>query len=296
MPITILAAFSQSIRSALQKHLTENLSTLGATQARFFYAVPFAIMYICFLCYGMGYEIPAPNLKFYMYAVVGGLSQIVATALLVKLFSYRNFFVGITYSKTETIQAALLGFFILADGLSSGAIIGISLGIVGVMVMSSTRNNTSFAGLLSSLKTKSALIGICAGVFFGASAVSFRGASLSLEGGFVIQASFTLTVVLIFQTIVVSLYLFKREPGQMTSVIRQWRLSWLVGLTGMIASACWVTAMTIENACHVRALGQVELVFAFAISAMIFKEKTSRMEFFGISIILSGILVLVFYK
>lgn len=296
MPITILAAFSQSIRSALQKHLTESLSTVGATQARFFYAVPFAIIYVGVLCYGMGYTLPTPNPMFYLYAIVGGLSQIVATALLLRLFSYRNFFVGITYSKTETIQAALLGFFILADGLTAGAIIGISLGIVGVMIMSSTRNSTSFAGLLNSLKSRSALTGISAGLFFGISAVSFRGASLSLDGGFVIQAAFTLMVVLVFQSVVVSLYLIKREPGQMTAVITNWRISWLVGVTGMIASACWVTAMTIENACHVRALGQVELVFAFAASTLIFKEKTSKLEFLGISVILAGILILVFFK
>ena len=54
--------------------------------------------------------------------------------------------------------------------------------------------------------------------------------------------------------------------------------------------------MTIENAGHVRALGQIELLFAFAASTLIFKEKTSKMEFFGIVVSVLGILILLLYK
>ena len=49
IPITILAAFSQNLRSALQKHLKSRLSTAGATYVRFFYAVPFAFLYLFIL-------------------------------------------------------------------------------------------------------------------------------------------------------------------------------------------------------------------------------------------------------
>ena len=296
IPITILAAFSQNIRSALQKHLTEHLSTVGATQARFFYAVPFSLVYVTVLCRGMGFTLPTPNLTFIFYTLAGGIFQILATALLVGLFSYRNFFIGTSYSKTETIQTALLGFFILSDNLSFGAIIGISLGIFGVMIISSTKNNYHLRGMIRSLKSKSALMGILAGLFFGISAVCFRGASLSLQGGYMIQAAFTLTTVLIFQTLAICLYLIIKEPGQLSAVVTHWRLSWLVGLTGMIASACWFTAMTLQNAGHVRALGQIELVFAFLASAVFFKEKSSNIELLGIVIIVTGILILLLYK
>ena len=56
IPITILAAFSQNLRSALQKHLKSRLSTAGATYVRFFYAVPFAFLYFCLL-----YTSPSPR-------------------------------------------------------------------------------------------------------------------------------------------------------------------------------------------------------------------------------------------
>ena len=43
IPITVGAAFFQNVRSALQKHLTGELSTSGATYVRFCYAAPLAL-------------------------------------------------------------------------------------------------------------------------------------------------------------------------------------------------------------------------------------------------------------
>ena len=42
IPITVVAAFMQNLRSALQKHLKAKLSTGGATYVRFLFALPFA--------------------------------------------------------------------------------------------------------------------------------------------------------------------------------------------------------------------------------------------------------------
>lgn len=231
-----------------------------------------------------------------MYALIGGVAQILATALLLALFSHRNFVVGTTYSKTESIQTALLGLILLADRISVGALVGITLGIVGVVIISSTKNKFTVTEIAKSLVSKSALIGLLSGFFFAVTSVCYRGASLSLEGGFVIQAAFTLVVVLIFQTSLMVLYLLIRERGQMTEVLRNWRIASLVGLAGMLASAGWFSAMTIENAAHVRALGQIELLFAFLVSAIYFREKTTRMELLGMLTIVSGIVVLLLYK
>ena len=61
IPLTIAGAFFQNLRSALQKHLKAHLSTAGATYVRFFYAWPFAIIYLFGLAHFGGYEIPKPN-------------------------------------------------------------------------------------------------------------------------------------------------------------------------------------------------------------------------------------------
>lgn len=293
IPITIAAAFSQNVRSALQKHLKSRLSTGGATYVRFFYAVPFALIYAASLHKGFEFPLPEPNLKFAFFGVIGGVAQIVATALLVYLFSFRNFAVGTTYSKTETVQAAIFGLVILGDTISAGAIIGIMISLVGVMAISMARQEAGMRGLLTSLTQKTALIGIASGAAFGISAVAYRASSLALGGeGFLMQASFTLACVTIMQALIMTVYLKVREPGQITKVIRNWKVAGLVGLSGMLGSACWFTAMTIQNVAYVRALGQIELVFTFAASYIFFKERTNTVEFIGILAIVAGIVVL----
>src|SRR3546814_58859 len=118
VPITIFAAFCQNLRSALQKHLKGQLSTSGATFSRFVYAVPFAWLYLTAVAQATGDALPDPHRTFAAYVAVGGMAQIAATALLVHLFSFRNFTVGTTYSKTETIQTALFGAVIIGDTIS----------------------------------------------------------------------------------------------------------------------------------------------------------------------------------
>ena len=46
IPITIWAAFAQTVRNAAQRHLTAELGTLGATLVRFLYGLPFAGLWL----------------------------------------------------------------------------------------------------------------------------------------------------------------------------------------------------------------------------------------------------------
>ena len=60
----------------------------------------------------------------------------------------------------------------------------------------------------------------------------------------------------------------------------------------MLASIAWFTAFTLQNAAYVRALGQIELLFTFFISVVVFREKTTRIEIFGILLVAAAILLL----
>ena len=60
----------------------------------------------------------------------------------------------------------------------------------------------------------------------------------------------------------------------------------------MITSACWFTAFTLQNAAYVRALGQVELLFTFAASVFVFREKVQRSEVLGMVMIVVAILLI----
>ena len=297
VPITLAAAFMQNLRSALQKHLKGSLSTLGATFCRFVYAAPLALVYVVLLGEGYGFAWPEPNPRFVAFAVLGGLTQITATALLVYLFSLRNFAVGTTYSKTETVQTAIFGLVILGEPVSSLAAVAIVISLVGVMSISVAKSHLTLRNLLldwtGGWTGRAAFIGILSGTFFGLSAVSYRAAALSLGGeGFLMQAAFTLACVVVFQTAVMAVWIRVREPGELTRVFRGWRVASLVGIAGMIGSVGWFTAMTLENAAYVRAVGQVELVFTFIASYFFFRERSTPLEITGILLIVAGIVIL----
>lgn len=262
IPITIAAAFMQNLRSALQKHLQGSLGTRGASFVRFGYGCPIAILYVCFLSFGLGETTPQFNAPFFVWAIIGGLAQIFATMMLVHLFSLRNFAVGTAYSKTEPVQAALFGFLILGEKLSGGSIIAIVVGVIGVMTISMARLPLSWRSLGIALTSRTALLGIASGGVFGISAVAYRSASLSLTGsGPIMSAAVTLACVTTFQTVFMLVWMALKDKREIVQVIVTWRSSALVGIAGILGSAGWFTAMTLQQVAYVRALGQIELVF-----------------------------------
>ena len=296
IPITIAAAFLQNLRSTWQKQLTGSISTTAATYVRFSFGLPVAALYLLGLRELGGYALPSPNTTFLIYCAVGGFAQIIATFLLVALFAYRNFAVGTTYSKTETVQAAIFGMLVLGDHPSMGAVAAILVSLAGVIAISMAKAHLTARNFVRSLGERPTLMGLGTGAAFGISAVSYRAASLSLHSEFLISASYTLFVVLVIQTVAMTLWLLWREPAELVKTLKTWKLSSLVGLVGALASVGWFTAMTIENAAYVRALGQIELVFTFASSHFMFHEKTERQELFGIALVIGGLLLLLFAR
>ncbi len=294
IPITIAAAFLQNARSALQKHLKGRLTTLGAAYVRFLYAWPFALLYVLALERWGGMALPRFNGVFLIYCVLGGISQIMFTGLLMWLFSFRNFAVGTTYSKTEVVQVSLLGFLILGDTLNAWAMLAIVIAVAGVVVLSMGQTRIGFASLLAGLTERATLIGLACGAFLGASVVFYRGAALSLDyDGPVMAAAYSLAVSVVIQTVVMGIYIAIKERRTLIDVLVNWRWSLAVGICGALASIAWFTALAMQNAAYVRALGQIELVFTFIVSVLFFRERTSRTEVLGIALVAAGIVILI---
>jgi drug/metabolite transporter (DMT)-like permease len=285
--ITVVAAFLQNIRSALQRQLTSRLSAEGAAYVRFIFALPFAGIYLAVLACCLDMPLPDPNVVFAGYVVVGGSAQILGTVFLIRSFAVRNFAVGTAYSKTETMQAAMFGIVLLGEGVGQFAVLGILISLFGVVALS--RPARSADGWFGA----GAMWGVLSGSGFAISAVCYRGASLSLAPvGVVNQAAVTLGWVLLFQTLAMGSYLLLRKEGELVRVARAWRPALIVGACGMMASAGWFTAMAIQKAAYVRAVGQVELVFAFIISIAVFRERSRAIDVVGVLLIVAGILLL----
>ena len=294
IPVTIAAAFFQNLRSSLQRHLKGKLSDMGATYVRFAFAWPFAVIWLALLVLGFNLDLPQPNLAFVAWVIAGSVTQIVFTFLLIWLFSYSNFAVGTTLSKTEVLQVALLEALLLREAVTPLAAGAIVVSSIGVLTLSAGKDRLTFGNLFRGLGQKSTLIGLASGFFLGASSVLFRGAALSLHhDSLLTSAAFTLVLATLLQTVLVTIWLMIFEKGQISSVVANWRVAATVGFAGWIASICWFTAFTLTNAAYVRALGQVELVFTFLVSVLFFREKVTRAEIGGAVLLASGIVILI---
>ncbi len=209
-------------------------------------------------------------------------------------FSFRNFAVGTTFSKLEVVMVAVLGAVILGDRLDWIAILAIAISACGLIALSLGQAKLSVRALIAGLGEKSTLLGLVSAAFLGASSVFYRGASLSLgHDTIVMAAAFTLAVSLTIQTLIMGVWIVWREPGEFGRVLKNWRTAGAVGLVGMLGSVCWFTAFTIQDAAHVRALGQIELLFTFIATTLFFHEKVDRREVIGIALVLGGIVLLV---
>ena len=80
IPITIWAAFAQTVRNAAQRHLVADLGTLGATMVRFIYGVPFAALWLLVVWWATSVAIPELNAAFVGWVFLGGICQIVGTS------------------------------------------------------------------------------------------------------------------------------------------------------------------------------------------------------------------------
>ena len=134
IPFTIVAAFGQVARNAMQRSLTGPLGTWGATNIRFLFGLPFSVLFFAAAVLATGDHIPWPTASFWPWLALGALSQIVGTGLMLLAMNDRSFVVTTAYMKTEAIQTAIFGFIFLGDHLTATKVIAIVIATVGVVV------------------------------------------------------------------------------------------------------------------------------------------------------------------
>lgn len=292
--ITLLAAGLQNARSALQRQLTERLDATEASYVRFCFAAPFALVYVLALV-AAGVALPPLNGRFLAFAFAGGMAQIAGTVALIRSFSYRNFAVGTAYAKTEAVQTVPFSLIVIGEGVSWGAAAGIGISLAGVLLLAPRAPRVTTGAGRSAWIGAGGWFGLGAGAGFACSAVCYRAASISLDGDYLVTAALTLLAATTAQTVVMGGWISRRS-GSLRRIGATWRTSIWVGLFGMTASASWFTAMTLESAPLVRALGQVELLFAFVVSLAVFRERVRGAEVAGSALIVAGIVLVLLLR
>jgi drug/metabolite transporter (DMT)-like permease len=296
IPITLGAALAQTLRNAAQRHLTGDLGALGATLVRFLYGLPFAALWlaIAWLGFAGGGTWPAINGSFLLWTVVAALSQIAATALLLRNMEERNFAIGVAYSKSEIIQVAVFGLVLLGDRVSLISLVSIVVASLAVVLLSLPSGNRSLTAVAREWTSRSAMLGLGSGAAFGMAAVGYRGAALALDTpSIVFAAAESLVWAQTFQTVLLGGFLIVRNVSVVIEVIHAWRVSLLAGAMGATGSACWFTAMAMQPVARVRTLGLIELYFSYVVSRRVFRERLGRAELLGLVLLALGLVGIV---
>jgi drug/metabolite transporter (DMT)-like permease len=284
---TIIAAFAQTVRNAMQRELTGSLGTVGATHVRFLFGFPFALIFLLGLVFGTDVPLPRPDWMFWPWVIAGAGAQIAATALMLAAMGERSFVVTIAYIKTEPIQVAIFGLIFLGDMVTWPMMAAILIATSGVVIMSSKPG-----GMVGG--SKPTLIGLASGGMFALSAIGYRGAILELHlPNYIMAATFTLVVGLAMQAVTLSLYLWLRDRSVLTAIVHAWKPSLFAGFMGAFASQFWFLAFALATAASVRTLALVEVLFAQLIARFAFGQKTTAREAIGMALVVGGVVLLI---
>jgi drug/metabolite transporter (DMT)-like permease len=287
---TLFGAAGQTTRNALQRGLTPQLGALGATLVRFLFGFPFALLFLAIVLAWTRAPLPAMNTAFILWTLLGALTQIGATALMLMTMEQRSFVVTTAYLKTEPLLVALMGLVFLRDPLTAAMAVAIVTAMTGVALIS-VKPQALTGG------AKPALLGLSSAALFAGSAIGYRGAILSLHAsGFVLASTFSLVAGLTLQTVLLLawLLLFKRDT--LKALLGLWKPSLVAGFTGAAASQFWFLAFALATAASVRTLALVEILFAQGVTRFVFKQNTTRREALGIWLLLAGAVLIVWFN
>lgn len=285
---TVLASALQTARNAMQSSLTSAIGTLGATQVRFLYGLPFALVFLLVVSAVSREAVPTPTAHFIAIVAGAAIAQIFGTACLLAAMHGRSFSVATAFSKTEAIQVAVFGLALLGDHLSAARAAAIVVATAGV-VLAAVKPGAQW----DTRSLRPALLGIASGGCFAIASVGFRAGILELgDASFVIRATTALTWSLGIQATLLGAWMMAFAPAALRGSFELWRKSIVAGFFGALASQFWFLGFALTAAANVRTLGLVEVLFAQAIALRVFDQRTTPREIVGMTLLVVGVAAL----
>ncbi|MGP1721895.1 multidrug transporter [Shewanella frigidimarina] len=283
---TFLAAFMQAWRNAFQSKLSKEVSVAGVTLARFIWAGPIAACYLYGLHQYQPSALPEFTGTFWGFVIGASSMQILATGLMVKLFKMQNFAIGAGLAKSEALVAAILGVLFFGTQLSLLGWIGVVIGGLAIMLLSSKQG-------FKQLSVKTVLLGLACGSAFALTSLWVREASLTLQGPFTHRAAWVLLWVIGLQTIVLIGYLLAKDKSTLVALWQRPTLTLSISITSCIGSIGWFSAMSLQAVPYVKTLGQIEVFFTLMIAVFWLKDKVKINDVAGLILIaIAAVLVM----
>lgn len=284
--LTLVAAPLQVARNAMQRGLVSDAGPWGATLVRFLFGLPFSIAIFGVVLLLTPDAAPHWGLPFWSGAIVGAISQVTATAILLMAMTRSGFAVATMLQQSSLPLAAIMGWLVLGDALSAGVWAGVAVATIGLLVLSWPRRGHGRADLIGGL------LGLASGASFAVAFNGFRQAGMALDPVHpLFSAAAALVVAQAMQSLVLTAILAVVRPQALRSVTMAWRSSLAAGFFGSAASACWFGALALAPAAPVRAVGLIEGPIAAAVGRKLFREKLRLRQWIGGGLTAAGLLL-----
>ena len=304
--LAFIAAGAQLGRNLGQRNLVKGADALSrdtANAARYWVGLPLALL--AFGALGLRVGWPVVDGRTLFFACLGGLFQIIATDMLIRLFQRRAFGIGVAYQKTENLLMALvgplgiagfLGLSVANDILSPLDWAGLILATVGIIIQSVLKLDAkarAFDGM-------SLFIGLICGLGFMVTGIGLSEAVRSVGirhdtlGGAVMAGTTVLVITLTFQAILMALWTQIKHPAEWQKLSTRAGSILQIGVYSVIASMALFTAFGLAHPALVSTVKQVDMLLSLAVAYLLYREIPGRWEWVGMVLIFASVFLIIY--
>jgi drug/metabolite transporter (DMT)-like permease len=294
--ISLTAAGFQTARNSFARSLVGHVSPALNSWSRFAFNLPFSVLLAATLIGLHGW----PNLPifFFAYCLATAVTQLLGNVALVAAFGRSNFAQSIVLHKLEVVVTGIVGVLLFAESPSPIGWAGLITCTAGVLLMNLGRASgpagwrRAFHLDAGSLLALSAAILLTLAAFMLKDAVAVFVAGNPRVGPDRFEAAaHTLVHSTWMEVVILSAWLLRRGLGELRKVPLHWKRMLAIGLTGFCGSLGWYWAFSLTLAAYVKAVGQIEAVFAVILAIVVWHEKEVWKQLPGILLIMLGIVL-----
>mgnify|MGYP007073195452 FL=1 len=295
--LALAAGTVQAARNALARSLSGKVSPALNSWARFTFNLPFSgALWLALLALRPPLDVSA---FFFAASAATALAQLLGNVALVAAFGRASFAESIVLHKLEIVFAAVIGFTLFDERPSPFGWAGVLTSATGVLLMNLGRDVGPRRWRRMFHLDTGAMLALGCGLLLVLASFFLKEAAteLAVLNPHLGERRFEAAVHTLFHTtwievVVLTVAIRFGRPGEFAHVPTHWRRMAWIGLTGFLGSLCWFWAYSIALVAYVKAVGQIEAVFAIALAIRVWGERdVFRRQAPGIALVLGGILL-----
>lgn len=259
--LALLSALFQVLRNMSMKHLGHTLDDTINVWGRFTFILPFVAVFV------LWHGIPSLLPGFWIYVVLFGISQTIATLSLSKALKLSDISIVTALWKISLIVLVIFAYFALGETPSPLGLAGVLVSLGGVYLLNVQKSRLSMWAPLRELFIDRGLrYTLLAALFYAPSVVLIKQIIVHSDPYFANLMAYLAASVVVFPLTL------QRSAQHFAQIPRHWLAFASMGLFACLSSVCQSIAYQFTLTTYVEAVKQAEILCALAIGALVFQE------------------------